>query len=109
MSESHARRSDELGRESKNRGMKSQKRQEMGETEEKRARKTMRVSSEKHACPRRGIHMALEMRLGRRQPEKSREGLWHPEERNERLARRRDPGIAREPLGKRETIPCPLC
>jgi hypothetical protein len=54
MSESDTPWRDELGRESKNRGMKSKSRQGMGEIEGKLARKVMSLSSEKHACPRRG-------------------------------------------------------
>jgi hypothetical protein len=54
MSESGAQWRDELERESKNREMKGKNRQEMGEIEGKSARKAMRLSSEKHACPRRG-------------------------------------------------------
>jgi hypothetical protein len=51
MSESGAQWRDELERESKNREMKGKNRQEMGDIEGKSARKAMRLSSEKHACP----------------------------------------------------------
>lgn len=47
--------------------------------------------------------------LGRRESERGSEGLWYSEERDDRLACRRDPGIAREALGKREPVMRPLC
>src|SRR6266487_2519238 len=65
----------------------------------------MSFTSERRAFPQKWNACAQgDGGLDRRKPEKHREGFWNSEKRDHRSACRRDPDIAREPLGKREPV-----
>ena len=69
----------------------------------------MHIRSEKHTCPRRTAFCLSEevLQLGR-QAEEVGEGIRHAEELDRDLTSRASACIARQPLGKRETVMCPL-
>src|SRR6516165_3961661 len=89
---------------------KEQNQQQKRETEAQSSEEGMQIRSERNAFPRRAAS-----RLSRRpllqggQAEEGSEGLWHAEQGDGRASGRCITGIARQSLGKRETVmgtPC---
>src|SRR5258708_2121677 len=68
----------------------------------------MRRHSEQPFCPRKGICVADASSLRGRQVEKVSEGIWDAEQVDPDWTSRWGTGVARQPLGKRETVMRPL-
>jgi len=69
----------------------------------------MRIRSEKHAFPRRtALCLSKEVLQLSRQAEEGGEGIRHAEELDRDPTSSAGACIARQPLGKRETVMCPL-
>ena len=88
---------------------KSQRNEQQGRGEAgKPGKEATRCHSEQRACPRRGNAEAPKRHLRRRQAEPGSKACWETEQTDRHSASRWGSGIARPPLGKRETVMCPL-
>lgn len=84
---------------------KSQRNEQQGRGEAgKPGKEATRCHSEQRACPRRGNAEAPKRHLRRRQAEPGSKACWETEQTDRHSASRWGSGIARPPLGKRETV-----
>src|SRR5216684_7290122 len=74
----------------------------MGRIEKQPGKETMRLHSEKQACPRRGNPTAVKAVLNCRQTERGGKAFWDAEQSDRHLARCWDARVASEPLCPRE-------